>query len=61
MTKMYYCMRWLYLHKFKLLALLLKKMIRVLYACDIFPTTEIGKGCVFQHGGLELLSMNVAR
>lgn len=52
MTKMYYCMRWLYLHKLKLLAFLLKKMIRVFYACDIFPTTDIGKGCVFQHGAV---------
>ena len=51
MTKMYYCMRWLYLHKLKYLSLLIKKLIRVLYACDIFPTTDIGKGCVFQHGG----------
>ncbi len=52
MIKWFYRMKWLYSHKMLILANFLKKFIRVVYACEIFPTCEIGKNVNFIHGGV---------
>ena len=51
MIKWFYRMKWFYVHKMPIIANLIRKMIRVIYACEIFPTCEIGKNVVFFHGG----------
>lgn len=38
--------------KLKLLAGFVSRLIRVLFSCDIPPTTTIGDGTVFAHNGL---------
>ena len=45
-------MRWLYYHKLKFLANFIRKVIRLYYSCDIYPTCQIGNGTTFYHQGL---------
>lgn len=45
-------MRYCYLKKIPLLPNLIRKWIRVLYALEIFPTTDLGNNVAFYHDGL---------
>lgn len=50
--RLYRMMRWLYLKGFRFLPNLVRKIIRVLYSWDVFPSTDIGENVAFVHGGL---------
>lgn len=52
MMKLYYLMRKLYLLKIPVIPRLIKFLIRIVYACDVFPSTDIDKGVCFCHRGL---------
>ncbi len=52
MVKWFKRMRWCYNHHLFFLAKILRKIIRVCYSCDIFPTCEIESDVNFVHGGL---------
>jgi serine O-acetyltransferase len=52
MIKWFRLMRWLYYHKLKFLANFIRKVIRLYYSCDIYPTCQIGNGTTFYHQGL---------
>ena len=52
MTKLYYIMRKLYLRKVPILPQLIQILIRVVYACEVFPSTDIKEGVKFCHKGL---------
>lgn len=52
MNKLFRIMKWFYDHKFYFVANLIRRIIRLYYSCDIYPTCQIGKGTVFFHQGL---------
>ncbi len=51
-TRYYRKANWLWQHNVKILPGLIMRICRVLYACDIPYTCEIGRNVVFQHNGL---------
>lgn len=52
MLKLYKIMRYLYLKRIPFIPIFIRKLIRIFYSCDIFPTCEIAPGVQFVHNGL---------
>ncbi len=51
-VRLYYLSRWLYLRNIPFLPNLLHKLIRIVFACDVKYTADIGKNVGFFHNGL---------
>lgn len=52
MIKWFRLMQWLYVHKLKFSSEIVRKLIRIFYSCDIYPTCKIGSNSIFFHQGL---------
>lgn len=50
--KLYRLMRWLYLKKVPIFPNIIRKLIRITHAWEVFPSSIIGKNVCFVHGGL---------
>jgi serine O-acetyltransferase len=51
-VRLYYLSRWLYLKKIPLIPNIIWKFIRIVFACDVKYTADIGANVGFFHNGL---------
>lgn len=51
-VKLLYLAIWFRKHRMSLIGHIIDKVIRIVFGCEIFSTTQIGSGILLPHGGL---------
>ena len=54
----WYVEHWLYLHHLRVIAILVRAFVRLVFSCDVPYQVKIGKGTVFPHDGLGMVLHN---